>query len=460
MDNITIKEIVNATGGVLLRGSEEDFVSNVSIDSRKCKNGYLFFAIIGENHDAHRFIPQVVDTGCETLVVSDRKAGEESLGKNIILVSDTTKAMQDLAEYYLKQLNLKKIAVTGSVGKTSTRDMLYYICSQKYKTGKTFGNFNNTFGLPLTIFTFDKSMEAAVLEMGMDNTGQIHRLADIVRPDIGVITNIGVSHIENLGSREGILSAKLEITDFFKCENTLIINEASDMLDKATISGDFQVISVGENQSADYMVYDVKDKGEDGIDFSFKRKGENFNVSLTIPGAHNALNAVLAIAACEKIGVNVSDAIEGLKKIELTGKRLTIREKKEVKIFDDTYNAAPDSMKSAVRTVLSSKGKRKVAIFGDMNELGSDSSKYHFEVGEYAGEHGLDMLIAIGEKAKEIFKGFAYASPDKEVHFYRSKEEFFMDSKTLIKNGDTIIVKASRTMELEQVVDRILSEQE
>lgn len=460
MDSLRISELIEAVSGKLLRGSGDSRFEKVAIDSRKCDEKTVFFPVIGENHDAHKFIPQAVENGCNVLVVSDEAAGVSSKAESVVSVKDTTKALQDLAAYYLKKLNLKKLAVTGSVGKTSTRDMLYYICREKYKTGKTEGNFNNAFGLPLTIFSFDSTMQAAVLEMGMDQKDQIRRLADIVRPDVGVITNVGVSHIENLGSREAIRDAKLEITDFFTEENTLVINESCDMLSKDEIEGDFEIVSVSENENADYAVYDVKDFGEEGIEFTLKRRGESFDISLPIPGAHNSVNAALAIAACEKIGVSAEEAIRGLANIKLTGKRLTVKEKNGVKIFDDTYNAAPDSMKSAVRTLMSSKGVRKVAIFGDMNELGENSPEFHFQVGQYAGEQGVDMLIAVGSKAEEIFKGFAFTAPEKEVHFYKDKEDFFMDSRTVIKKGDTVIIKASRSMEMEKVVDRILSDQE
>ena len=456
MNEITIAEIKEATCGTLMAGCEEHLVGSVCTDSRKAKEGDLFVPIIGEVHDAHKFIPQVIEKGCRALLISEKSAAAALGDCDVILVDDITKALQALAGYYLEKLKLKKIAVTGSVGKTSTRDMVYYILSEKYKTGKTEGNFNNDIGVPLTIFSFDDSMEAAVLEVGMDHAGEIHRLVDIIRPDIGIITNVGISHIENLGSREGILQAKLEIADYFDAGNTLVINQSNDMLASAVLPDTYDVVRVGLAETDAFYVHDIEDYGEAGISYCLTACGKDYQIKLGIPGAHNAVNASLALAAAKRVGMTIEEGITGLSKMQLTDNRLTIRETRGIKIIDDTYNAAPDSMKSAINTLVNTRGDRKIAILGGMNELGPDSLLYHREVGRYAGEKKVDLLITVGEKARDIAIGGIETLGEDKVKHFDTKEQLYEQMDEMFKAGDIIIVKASRSMEMEQVVESIM----
>jgi len=398
-----------------------------------------------------------VENGCRTIVASKEEAAKDIQGINVILVKDTLAALQALSKDYLGRLDIKVIAVTGSVGKTTTRDMVYYICSEKYKTGRTIGNFNNDIGVPLTIFSLDDTMEVAVLEEGMDHFGEIHRLVDITRPDVGIITNIGISHLENLGSRENILKAKMEITDFFGPDNVLVINESCDLLNRSDIMGTYKVVTAGSEAGEDYSVGDICDLGEDGIEFTLRHEEEERRVKLAVPGAHNAVNAALAAAACAQIGVSMEEAVNGLAKLRLTEKRLSLKEANGIKVIDDTYNAAPDSMKSAITTLVNTKGGRKVVILGGMNELGPDSVSYHEEVGRFAAENGVSLIIGVEEKAKDIVKG-ALALNKGEALWFDSKDTLYPELKTLIKQGDLVLVKASRTLEMEKVVEKLLSE--
>lgn len=458
MEKLTIKEIKEAVGGLLLAGNETDTITSICTDSRLAEKDGMFIPIIGEVHDAHRFIPQVIEKGCRTLLVSNREAIEGIEGINIIYVKNTIKALQSLAHYYLKKLNLKTVAVTGSVGKTSTRDITYAILSEKYKTGTTVKNYNNDIGVPLTIFSFDSTMEAAVLEIGMDHAGEIHRLVNIIRPDVGIITNVGVSHLENLGSRENIRAAKMEIVDYFDGKNTLVLNRDNDMLETVSEETDYNVLNVGTKPENAYYIHDIEDFGIQGIKFTLTHKKESYIINVPIPGAHNALNATLAIAACNALGVSIEEAISGISKIRLTEKRLAIKEHKGMHIIDDTYNAAPESMKSAINTLMKSDGKRKVAILAGMNELGPKSAEYHYEVGAYAGEQDVDLLIAVGTKAKDIADGAESILSKDKVFYFPTKDEFYHKFGEILKTGDTILVKASRGMEMEQVVDKIMNE--
>lgn len=459
MREITLAEIEKAVDGKILAGSGREKISGVCTDSRKAGPEDLFVPLIGEVHDAHKFIPQAAERGCRTFLTSREDALPSEDGVRAILVSDTTRALQALAAWYLETLNLKKIAVTGSVGKTSTRDMVYYILKERFVTGTTAGNFNNDIGVPLTIFSFDDTMEAAVLEVGMDHFGEIHRLVDIIRPDIGIITNVGISHIENLGSRQGILQAKMEIADYFGEHNTLVINSSNDMLKTVEHSGSYETLTVGESADADYFVHDVTDLGEKGISYKLTAEGETYEVFLQIPGAHNALNSALAIAACRKLNVSFEEALKGLAKLQLTGKRLTVKDEGGIKVIDDTYNAAPDSMKSALNTLMHTSGMRKIAVLSGMNELGEDSREYHRDVGRFAAERKVDLLITVGEKAADIAEGAKKAGGIKVLHF-DCKDSLYQVLDELLTEGDAVLVKGSRTMEMEQVVSRILKEQE
>lgn len=256
MDKISIEAIVKAVDGVLTKSCDEKYISGVKHDSRECGEGDLFVAIIGENQDGHKYIRQVLDRGCKTILVSHENGWIEytkNSNVNIIKVKDTVYAMGQLAKYYLQTLDVIKIAVTGSVGKTSTRDMIYYALSEKYNCGRNMKNFNNNIGLPLSIFQFDSSTEAVVLEMGMDKFGEIDRLAEIVEPHIAIITNIGVSHIENLGSREGIFKAKMEITkhitDYKGKPGTLIFPYDQEFLTRENTKGNYRQVIIGENEN-------------------------------------------------------------------------------------------------------------------------------------------------------------------------------------------------------------------
>lgn len=459
MKKLMIKEICKALNGRLILGEEQNCVKKVSIDSRNVEEKDIFFALIGENHDAHKFIPMAIESGCRAFVVSDEKEIMESPFKDeldVILVKDTTKALQDLAVYYLSTFNIKKIGVTGSTGKTTTKDMLYYICSEKYKTSRNVGNFNNHIGLPLTILNFEEGTEVGILEMGMSELGEIDLLADIVRPNVGIITNVGTSHIENLGSREGILKAKLEITNYFNKNNTLVVNEINDLLSKENTQGEYKRVSIGNNGKSNYIISDIVDMGEEGICFTVEHKLQTQRFELSIPGRHNAINGTLAVAAAMELGINMEEAAKGLKKMELTDKRLSIKGKDGIKVIDDTYNASPDSMKAGIDVLMSTKGIRKIAILADMLEMGKESDKYHKEVGIYAAKKNVDLLIAIGDNAKYIAESAKETLGKERVLYYENKEKLITELKNIVKLGDIILVKGSRGMAMDQVVKKIM----
>ena len=310
----------------------------------------MFFAIVGENNDGHDFISQVIKKGCKVVVVSDESKVPQTEGTDVILVKNTTTALQELAKYYLRLLPLKKkIGVTGSVGKTSTRDFMYYVASTKYKTGRNKKNYNNAHGLPLSILEFDEDTEIAVLEMGMDQPGEIKLLADIVRPDIAIITKIAEVNIALMKNLDNILKAKMEITEYFDSDSPLVVNSSCPMLTPDRVGGEYNLVTVSD-ESGDYLVKEICDFGDKGIKYILNRDDKDYKIVLPVAGGHNAVNSALAIAAGELIGISIEEAAEGLTRSELTGKRLKITAGNGVKVVDDTYNACEDSVKSAIDT--------------------------------------------------------------------------------------------------------------
>ncbi len=459
MKRLTIEQVTKAVKGELLLGDPKDEMIGVSTDSRKVLEGEVFFPLIGELHDAHDFIPQALERGCRTVILSknpDEKLMDQGSSLNLILVDDTTKALQDLAAYYLSLFSIRKIGVTGSTGKTSTKEMLYWIFSEKYRTARNLGNLNNHIGLPLTVLSLPENTEAAIFEMGMSELGEINLLAELVRPDIGIITNIGMSHIENLGSRENILKAKLEITNFFTPEGILIVNEDQDFLSRKDVQGNYQVITTGETGRSNFILSGIVDFGEEGIEFTIEHKQEMQTFRLNVPGRHNAYNGALAVAAAVSCGITMTEAAKGLLKLEITEKRLNIKGKNGMKIIDDTYNASPDSMKAAIDVLSATKGFRKIAILADMFELGENSEALHGEVGRYAGESCVDILIAVGLQAKQIAEGAKEILGENKVHYYETKELLMSDIGSMISSGDVILLKGSRGMAMDQVVKRIM----
>lgn len=460
MKKTKISEIVKAINGQLIFGKDQEWVSKVCIDSRTVEPDALFFTLIGEKQDGHKFIGQVIDGGCKCIVVSDTSQIDEKKAKekgvSIILVADTTKALQLLAMDCLKKLSISKVGVTGSTGKTTTKEMLYYILSEKYKVGRNLGNFNNHIGLPLTILSLEQDIEVGVFEMGMSEFGEIDVLADIVRPDIGVITNIGTSHIENLGDREGILKAKLEITNYFKPNQILCVNGDNEMLSKENCEGDYQLIRVGTTGRNGFIISNILDFGEQGIEFSMEHKEEIQTFRLNIPGRHNAFNGALAIATAYQLGVTMKEAATGLLKLELTDKRLNIKGKNGMKIIDDTYNASPDSMKAALDVLVTTRGVRKIAILGDMMEMGPNSAEYHAEIGAYAADMKVDKLICIGKEAKNIVAGALKSMKEGDIIYGEKKEKVYGEILDMVAMGDVILVKGSRGMKMDEIVKKIM----
>jgi UDP-N-acetylmuramoyl-tripeptide--D-alanyl-D-alanine ligase len=460
MRAFSLREIVEVTGGRMISGTENALVQRVSKDSRDVTLDTLFFALIGQNHDAHKFLPQVLKGGCGNWVVSswDAVKFEGAENANVVLVEDTQEALISLAVFALEEMNTIKIGVTGSVGKTSTKDMVYAVCSQRFKCGKTQANLNTNIGISMCVLDFEPDIEVAVLEMGTDHPGEIDKVVRVFQPHIGLITNIGQSHLEHFGTREAIYKAKMELANYFMANNLLIIQQGPDFLRKEQMVSEYRIQSVGIDETNDFIVSRIGITDFPGTEFDLTYNGESAHFNLPVLGVHHAMNAAQAVAVGVELGISLAEAARGLSTLQMTGGRLDIKSEKGIKdtiIIDDTYNASPDSMRAGIKTLISMEGPRKVAILGDMFELGEQTREYHCEIGKFAAQVGVNLIIGVGALAKDLVEA---AGPSAK-HF-ETKQDLISALPQLIHQNDIILIKASRGMELDEVVDYLLSTRE
>lgn len=453
MEKITLDQIVEGVKGKLLKHGKTIEFDKVSIDSRKVTPGDIFFALAGENFDGHSYLDKAIEAGAALCIIHREDLNLKDFNENIaiILVEDTRTALLDLAEYYRSTLNIKVIGITGSTGKTSTKDLVAAVLSPKYKVFKTKGNFNNEVGLPLMVFSLDNSYDIAILEMGMSNLGEIERLAKVARPDLGIITNIGLSHIENLKSRDNILKAKMEITSFFGRDNKLIINGDNDMLQDLT-SDNYKIIKIGLENDYNFTASRII-INNDHIKFNVVEGGKEVKnvIEVGIPGMHNVLNSLLAIATARELGVTYEEISKGIESLEFTSMRLDIVNCGKYIIINDAYNASPDSMEAALDVLKNYDGKRKIAVLGTMKELGHEAFNAHMRVGSYAKRSNVDLLLTAGEFNDAFRTGYG----DENIITFHTGEELLSYLSTTINEGDVILVKASRTMKFENIVSGI-----
>ena len=453
MNILTISELVSATNGRLVFGNESDCIIDVVIDSRKANKDNVFVAVIGENLDGHKFMQSAYENGCKTFIKNASSSIKlNSSDINLIEVEDTQIAVGNIAKYYKEKFDIPYIGVTGSVGKTTTRDMIYATVSSRFNTLKNEGNLNNHFGVPLTLFNLDESYECAVIEMGMSNFKEIEYLANIVNPKIGVISNIGLSHIENLGSQEGILEAKMEIATNFNENNTLVVNGDDKFL--ATLKEknlNYSLKTFGFNKNND-IYCESYEMNEEDLTFTCYIDGKKEEIFIPTVGEHNIYNAMAAILVGKELNISLDDIKNGLKNFKATKMRLDIIKNNKMTIINDAYNASPDSMEAALK-ILGRYKNRKVAILGDMFEMGEHSEYGHRLVGRYAIDN-TDLLVAIGKDA--IFmcdEAKSLGFDESNIYYFNTKEEAIENIDTIIKEDDVVLVKASRGMQLEKIVE-------
>lgn len=445
MQEFTVKDILKATGGTLVCGDENKKINSVSTDSRNLDSHTLFVPLKGERFDGHDF------TANASMYITHKDA-EAIDGKTIVRVDDTLISFGKIAKYYKEKYPILTVGVVGSVGKTTTRDFTAAVLSKKFVTLKTDKNFNNDIGVPIMVMRLEKEHEACVLEMGMSALGEIEYLADIVRPNILVMTNIGMSHIENLGSQENIFKAKMEGTAYLDKESFVVANGDDKFL--KTIKGDYKKVFYGiENENANFRAVDITDKGLDGVEFSVLWQGERYPVTLSTPGVHNVYNALAAFGVGVVCGVSPELAAQGLENPELTAMRMEIKEAGDKKIINDCYNAAPDSVRAALKVLETEKGRRRVAILGDILEMGTFAKDAHLDLGKEAMDK-TDVLVCVGKNGAYIAKG---AEGMNHIYTFETTEAAAEVINTIIAPGDTILLKASRGMHFEKILDKIIN---
>jgi UDP-N-acetylmuramoyl-tripeptide--D-alanyl-D-alanine ligase len=439
------KEIASAIGGEIIGGDVE--INSISTNSREIGKNCLFIPLKGEKFDGHRFIETAVQNGAACILTQE----DGAYTVPSIRVENTHDAMGALAKYYRQKFDIPFVGLTGSVGKTTTKDMIANVLAQKYNVLKTEGNFNNDIGVPLTLFRLEDSHECAVIEMGMNHFNEISYLTNIVCPDIAVITNVGVSHIENLGSREGILKAKCEIFESMKPDSPKILNGDNDML--ISVKDKYENIVYFGTENTDFPVYadNIEENGIEGIDCIIHYGIDVVPVSIPLPGRHNVSNALSAAAVGFKLGLDAVQIKNGIESFKPTGGRMDIVKTDRYTIINDVYNANPASVEAGIDVLSKAKGKT-CCVLGDMLELGDYAKSLHSEVGEYAVDKGIDVLVCIGELSENMYKA-AIVKRAIDVYYFASVDEFKEKAESLIEVGMTVLVKASRGMHFERIVD-------
>ena len=457
MTGITVKELLEATGGNLLHGQEDQHVKHISLDSRKMEGDDLFVPIVGERVDAHRFLCQAIASGAAVVFTSEHHCGEDvkacvrqQCGENReqerkalqaawIEVSDTKKALQDLGSFCRKRLRLPLVGITGSVGKTTTREMIAEALSAGFKVYKTPGNSNSQVGVPITIAEIPQSAEIGVIELGMSEPGEMERIARVARVDCAVMTNIGIAHIEQLGSQECILEEKLHIQEGMPPEGILFLNGDDPLLASVVPKEGRKKVLYGLGRDCDYRAEDLH--LEEGYPVFTAVHGDcRVRVRLKVMGSHMVSNAMAALALGQFKGYKGRQQI-----FEWGG----------VTVIDDSYNASPVSMKAGLEVLDSVKGERKIAVLADMKELGPDTERFHAEIGAYIGEHPLDMVLLLGELAACIGSGMdeaRAATPHIEIDSLAQAEKWLDEN---IREGDCILFKGSNSMKLSEAVKHL-----
>ena len=452
MNPLSISQIADLAGAKLEQGVGKALVERISTDSRTIKKGELFVALRGENFDGHKFAEDVAKSGAAGAIVDLKWNGKAPKTFAIIRAEDTLLAYQNLAANYRKSLPIKVLGITGSNGKTSTKDFAASVLGRKFRVAKTQGNFNNHVGLPRTILDATSEHEVGVWELGMNHPGEIAALAKIAAPDAAIITNIGVAHIEFMGSRDAIATEKGALAEAVGAEGTVILNADDPFSKKIAERTRAQVILAGTSEGM-IRAIDIQ-QSADGSEFTIIEGAHRCRAQLPVPGIHMVQNALLAVAAGRAFGLSLEEAAGGLASAPLTKARLQIKEINGVQFLDDSYNANPDSMKAALQTLveLDADGKR-IAVLGEMRELGKETQRGHEEVGECAASLGVDHLIGIGEMGAVIARAAVKAGL-KESLAVGSTSEAADRLIEIAEPGDLVLIKGSRLARTEEVIEQ------
>lgn len=449
MENMTLNHIAEACGGKLF-GTYDKEVEGVVIDSRKVEKGFLFIATRGERVDGHDFIPDVASKGAAGVVC---ESAPINCSIPYILVENSLVALKQIAIFYRSVLDIKVVGITGSVGKTSTKEMIAAVLSQKYNVLKTLGNFNNEIGLPLTVLSIRPEHEVAVLEMGISDFGEMHRLSEIARPDVVVITNIGVCHLENLKSREGILKAKSEIFDYLAADGAVCLNHEDDMLRSLLTIRGRKPHFFGYSTENEVCATNIASNGLFGSCCEMQTQQGNFEVQIPLPGDKMVLNAMAATTVGLLLGLTNTQIAAGIGTVKPLSGRCNIIKLDHYTLIDDCYNANPVSVKAAL-DLLGMADTEKIAILGDMLELGKNEIAMHEEIGKYCGQLKLKRLICIGKLSEYTYQA-AKENGVAEVKHFDTTEIFLKEMMRYLDQQDTILIKASHAMNFTAIVEQL-----
>ena len=449
MKNMTLEQIAACTKGKYI--GDQSFktkeIQGVEKDSRLIEKDYLYLPFVGVRADGHDFIPQAFEKGA--LAVLSEKELEHPTGP-YILVSSVAQALKDMAEYYRSTFSCKVIGITGSVGKTSTKEMIASVLEEKFHVLKTEGNYNNEIGMPLTILKIREEHEIAVIEMGISDFEEMHRLAKVARPDICVITNIGTCHLEKLGNRDGVFQAKTEIFDYAKDDCLVVLNGDDDKLNQIQEVHGKKPVFFGIDTKQPVRVLNYQTNGILGTNAKICYFDQEFETVIPIPGLHMLYNAMAAVIIGMHCGMTLNEIDCGIQKMKTIRGRNNIFQWNKMTVIDDCYNANPMSMKASLQVLSQAEG-RTVAILGDMFELGKDEAELHREVGEAAAKEQIDVVICVGTLAKNIADGAKKGSG--KVLYFPDKDSFEPQMKDFLKSGDTVLIKASHGMKFQSLVD-------
>ena len=455
---LKVKDIIKICNAKLIFGDEELVCENFSKDTRTLQIDDVYVGIKGENFDGNTLYAQAFEKGAKVCILQgidvDSDVLEKYNDRAVILVEDTIKALQQIASYKRDLYDIPVVAITGSVGKTSTKDIIASVVGEKYKVLKTQGNLNNHIGLPLTILGL-KDHEALVVEMGMNNFGEISVLTNIAKPNVAVITNVGTAHIGILGSRENILKAKLEILEGIQDGGTLIINNDNDLLNewKKNYIGKINIVTYGIDNESDFMASNIV-LNENSSDFDVEINGQKTKVMVPVGGKVFVYNALSAIVVGSKLNIPIEKICEGIRKFELSKSRMELIKREDgITIINDCYNANYDSMKAAIEYLSKTHADRKIAVLGDMLELGKFSNEIHEKIGEEVAKNNIDILITVGEMGNVITK--IAQKHGVEAYNFEKNELAIEKIESILKKGDIVLVKASYGMKFKEIIDKL-----
>ena len=468
MNKIFVKDVINLCKGKIIFGKEDETIEDIVRDTREVKKGDTYIGFKGEKNDGNLMYEQALKNGAKICILQKssiensidiEKIKKEYNNSTIILVEDTTKTLQQIATLKRNMYNIPVVGITGSVGKTSTKDIIASVMSKKFNVLKTLGNYNNQIGLPLTILRL-KDENAMVIEMGMNQLREISNLTKIAKPTVAVITNVGTAHIGNLGSRENILKAKLEILEGLEENGILVINNDNDMLNKwnnENKNKSFKVITFGMENKSDIMPYEVQ-LSENGSTYKIDIEGKTYNVNISVGGNHFVLNSLCAIAIGRIFNIKMEDILDGIANFELTKRRMQVEKNKQgITIINDCYNANYDSMKAGIEYLAKINAKNKIAVLGDMLELGNFAKELHERVGKEVAKNNIDVLITVGDLSKYIAsEAERMGLSDKNIFCYKTNKEAIKKIKEISKEGDAILLKASNGLNFQEIFCKIM----